>query len=161
MVKAVAEPERLTPAAAALVMFWAMMTPKIGRIHIDDAAGMILVHAEDLQLLDPRQSRSALASLLGVVGLLEHGLGNRAMLEQILRAEVGLVGQLLVIDRLQIGIEGIGDVRALHPEQQLALLHVVVEAHLDIDDAAVGEGDDRNLARDIREDGSGGVQFRG
>ena len=30
MVKAVAEPESVTPAAAALVMFWAMMTPEMG-----------------------------------------------------------------------------------------------------------------------------------
>ena len=83
------------------------------------------------------------------------------MLEKILGADIGFVGKLLVIDRLQIGIEGVGDVGTLHAEQQLTLLHVVAEARLDIDDAAVGQRDDRNLARNVRGDGSGDVQLWG
>ena len=48
MVKAVAEPERLTPAAAAIGHVLRHDDAGDGRIDIDDAAGMVLVHAERL-----------------------------------------------------------------------------------------------------------------
>ena len=81
--------------------------------------------------------------------------------EEILGAQVGLVGELLVVDGFQVGVEGVGDVRALHFEEQLAFFHVVVEAGLDVDHAAVGQRDDGNLAGDVGKDGAGGVQLGG
>ncbi len=45
-------------------------------------------------------------------------------------------------------------------EQQLAFLHVVVEARLDVDDAAAGQRDDGNFASDIGIHRSGDVQAR-
>ena len=83
------------------------------------------------------------------------------MLEKIVGAHIGLVGELLVVDCFQIGVEGIGDVRALHAEQQLALFHVVVKARFDVDHAAIGKRDDRNFAGDVGKDGPGSVQFSG
>ncbi len=76
-------------------------------------------------------------------------------------AKVGFVGELLVIHRFEIGIEGVGDVGTLHLEEQLAFFDVVVEAGLDVDDAAIGEGDDGNFARDVGEDAPGDVELGG
>ena len=74
---------------------------------------MVLVHAERLQLLFGRR-QVGLGVLFRVLGLLQHGLRDGAVLEQILGADVSLVGQLLVVDGLQISVEGVGDVGALH-----------------------------------------------
>jgi hypothetical protein len=52
---------------------------------------------------------------------------------------------------LQVGVKRIGDVRALHLHQQLALLHVVVEPSLDVDHAATGQRNDGNLASRYRD----------
>ena len=159
MVKAVAEPERLTPAADAPVTFWATMTPRDWRVDIHDAAGVVLVNAESFQLLFGG-SEVGFGVLLRVFGLLQHGLRDCAVLEQIVGPHVSHVGHVLVVGRLEIGVEGAGDVRALHLQQQLALLHVVVEAGLDVHHAAVGDRDDRNLARDVGKDGAGSRQLR-
>ena len=113
MVKAVAEPERVTPAAAALVTFWPTITPEMGAYTLTMLAGMVLVDAESLQLLFGG-SQIGLRVLLRVFGLLQHGLRDGAVLEEVLGAEVCLVGELLVVDGLQIGVEGVGDVGALH-----------------------------------------------
>jgi hypothetical protein len=43
----------------------------------------------------------------------------------------------------------------------LTLLHVVVEAGLDVHHAAIGQRDDRNLARDVGKDRAGGGQLGG
>ena len=43
----------------------------------------------------------------------------------------------------------VADVGALHAEQQLPLLHVVVEARLNVDDPAVGQGYDGDLEDQI------------
>ena len=66
---------------------------------------MVLVDAESLQLLFGG-GEVGLGVFLGVLGLLEHGLRDGAVLEEILGAHVGLVGQLLVVDGFQIGVEG-------------------------------------------------------
>ena len=100
MVKAVAEPERVTPAAAALVTFCAMMTPEIGAYTLTMLLGMFLVDAESLQLLFGC-CQIGLRIFLGSLRLLQHGLRNRAVLEKILGAEIGLVRKLLVIDGFQ------------------------------------------------------------
>ena len=63
-----------------------------GRINIDDAAGVVLVHAQSLQLLFGG-GEVGLCVLLGVFGLLQHGLGDGAVLEKIFGAHVSLVGQ--------------------------------------------------------------------
>ena len=83
------------------------------------------------------------------------------MFQKILGAQVGLVGQLLIVHGLEIGIEGGGYVGALHAEEQLALLHVVVEAGFDVDHATIGEGDYRDFAGDVGEDCASGCQLRG
>ena len=72
-----------------------------------------------------------------------------------------MLAKLLVVGGFQIGIECIGDVGALHLEQQLAFLHVVVEAGLDVDHAAIGQRDDGNFARDVGKDCAGCVQLGG
>jgi hypothetical protein len=67
---------------------------------------MVLVHAERLQLLFGGR-QVGLGVLLRVLGLLQHGLRDGAVLEQILGAHVSLVGQLLVVGGLQIGVEAL------------------------------------------------------
>src|ERR1700690_1374877 len=83
------------------------------------------------------------------VGLLNHGLGNSSMLEQITRTRISLVGELFIIDRLKKRIEGGADFRALHLEEQLSFFYLVVKASLDVDHPAVGKGNDGEFARDI------------
>ena len=83
------------------------------------------------------------------------------MLEQILAAKISLVGKLFVIGCFQISIESIGDIRALHLQQQLPPLHVVVEPSPDIDDAAVRHRDDGNLAGDVGKYRARGFQHAG
>ena len=46
-------------------------------------------------------------------------------------------------------------------KKQLAFLHVVVEAGLDVDHAAIGQRDDGNFAGDVGKDGAGGGQLGG
>ena len=89
-----------------------------------------------------------MASRLRVLGLLQHGLGDGAVFVEVLGAEIRLVVQLLVVHGLEVGIEGVGDVGALHLKEELAFFHVVVEARLDIDNTAVGERDD-GISREI------------
>ena len=57
-----------------------------GRIDIDDAAGMVLVHAQSLQLLFGC-GEVGLGILLRILGLLQHGLRDGAVLEEILGAQ--------------------------------------------------------------------------
>ena len=121
---------------------------------------MVLVHAEGLQLFFGCGD-VGLGVLLSVLRLFQHGLGNGAVLEQILGATIALVGELFVVGCFQICVESTCDVGALHLHQQLSLLHVVVEAGPDVHDAAVRHRDDGDLARDIGKDGAGGVQFAG
>ena len=66
---------------------------------VDDGAGMILIDTKDLQLLFSA-SEIGLGVLFRVFSLLDHGLRDGAVLEQIFSAEIGLVGQLLIVDGL-------------------------------------------------------------
>ncbi len=119
---------------------------------------MVLVHAEDLQLLSGR-IQIGFGVFLRVLRLLQHGLRDGSVLIQILRAQIRLVGELLVVRGLYIGVECAADVGALYAEQQLAFLHVVVEPRADVDHAAVGHGDHGNLARDVGKHRAGHVQL--
>jgi len=121
---------------------------------------MIFVDAEDFQLFF-RGGEVGLGIAFRGVSLLNHGLGDGSVLEEILCTEVGLVGELLVVHSFEISVEGAGDVGALDLEEELTFLHVVIEARLDVDDPAVGEGDDGDLARYVRKDGAGGAELGG
>ena len=115
---------------------------------------MIFVHAQSIELF-LRGGEVGLCILLSVFGLFQHGLRDGAVREQVLGAHEGLIRQLLVIGGFEVGVEGVGDVRALDFQKKLALLYVIVESSFDIDDAAIGHGDDWHLAIDVGEHRSG------
>ena len=74
------------------------------------------------------------------------------MLQQIVCSQISPVCKLPIVGCLEIGVEGVGDIRTLHLQQQLAFPYVIVEAGLDIDHAAIGQRDNRHLAIDVGED---------
>ena len=57
-------------------------------------------------------------------------------------------------DRLSIIGKGSGHVRALHPEEELALFHRVAEARVKFHHATGGNRNDRNAASNVRSDRS-------
>ena len=81
------------------------------------------------------------------------------MIVEVLCADIRFICKLLVVHRLEIHIEGIGNIRALYFQDKLALLHVVVEPGLDVDDAATGKRNDGHFAGDIRIDRAGDIQL--
>ena len=66
---------------------------------------------------------------------------------------------MLVVDGLEVGVEGGGDVGALDFHHQLALVDVVAQADVESDDAAVGEGENGDLAGDVGIDGAGDLEL--
>jgi hypothetical protein len=63
---------------------------------------MILVHAQRIQLLFG-SIQIGLGVLLRVLGLLQHGLRDGAVLEEIVGAKEGLVGHVLVVGGFEVG----------------------------------------------------------
>jgi hypothetical protein len=118
----------VTPAAAALVTFCADDDAGDRRVDIDDAGGDGLV-------LTPRVSSCCFGrgevglrvGFSGILRLLERGQRNRAVIVEVFGAVEGLMGKLLVVGGLEVSVERVGDIGALHLEKQLALLHVVIE----------------------------------
>jgi hypothetical protein len=98
---------------------------------------VILIDSQRVQLLF-RSNQVGLRVVLRVLGLFHLRLRNRAVCKQIFGAHQSQIRQVLVVHRLQVRIECIRDVRALHLQQQLSLLYVVVEPSANVDDAPAG-----------------------
>ena len=131
-----------------------------GSQHVHHRARVVFIHAVDLQLFFG-SGQVGFGVPFRVFRLLQHGLRNCAVIIEVLGAQVRLVVHLLVVFGLEIGVERIADVGALHAEEELTLSHVVVEPDLEVDDAAVGKRDDGDFAGDIGKDGAGDVQLVG
>jgi hypothetical protein len=78
-------------------------------------------------------------------------------IEQFVARERDL-GQVLVVYRLQIGVEGGGHIGTLHLHDQLTLVDEVAQPDVQRHHAAVGQGEHRNLTRDIGVDRAGHLQ---
>ncbi len=113
-----------------------------------------------LQLLLGR-GQVGLRILLAVIRDLQLALGNRALVIKNLGSFVLRARQPLVVDRLQVLIEGAGDVGALHLHEQLALLDVVSDLRMNRNHPARGQRNDRDGSGNIGIDRAGDVQRRG
>ena len=82
---------------------------------------MSRVNTEKMQLL-LRRRQIRLGVLLGVVRDFQLALGDRTLVIENLGSFILRMRQSLVIDRLQVLIEGVRDVSTLHLHEQLALL---------------------------------------
>ena len=118
------------------------------------------VDTEKMQLL-LRRRQIGLGVLLGVVRDFQLALGNRALVIKNLGSFVLRPRQSLVVDRLQVLIEGVGDVGALHLHQQLALLDVGADLGVNRNHTAGGDRNDRDGSGNIRIDRTGHVERRG
>ena len=74
---------------------------------------MILIDTKGLELLF-RGDQIGFGVFFGVLGLLKLAERDGAMIIKIFGANVCLVGKLFVVDGLQVGIEGVRRVSALH-----------------------------------------------
>jgi hypothetical protein len=70
------------------------------------------------------------------------------------------VRQLLVGDCLSIIREGTRDIRALHDEKNLPLLHLITEARFDFNHASSRERNHRHRPRHVRRDRPGRYDLR-
>ncbi len=107
-----------------------------------------------------RRCQIGLGVLLAVVRDLQLALGNRALIVKNFRSLILGTRESLVVDRLQVLIEGIGDVRALHLHEQLALLDEGAELGVDGNHPAGGDRNNRDGARDVGVDCPGYIQRR-
>ncbi len=118
------------------------------------------VDTKEMQLL-LRRCQIGLSVLLGVVRDFQLALGNRALVIKNLGSFFLRPRQSLVIDRLQVLIEGVGDVGALHLHEQLALLDVGADLGMNRNHTAGGYRNDRDGSGNIRIDRAGHVERRG
>jgi len=121
---------------------------------------VILVDPEDAELLLCGGERG-FGVVLRILRNLALAGGDGSLVQQELGAVELRLRQALIVDRLQVGLEGRRHVVALDLHQQLALLDGVSHARVDRDDAAGRDGDDRDGARDVGVDGAGHVELRG
>ena len=130
------------------------------RVDFDGFGGVILVDSEDAELLLGRGDRG-LGVVLRILRNFKLAGGNGSLVQQELGAVELRLGEVLVVDRLQVGLEGRGHVVALDLHQELALLDGVAHARVDRDNATGRDGDDGDGARDVGVDGAGHVELRG
>ena len=160
MVKAVADAREVTPAAAASVMFCATITPEMGAYTFTIGLGWALSTPKIFNC-SSAAVRSALASFSVSSACSTMDCEMAPCWYRSLARTYALLASCSSADGLRIGVESIADVWALHAEEQLAFLDVVVEPRTDIDDAAIGHGDHRNLARDVGKDRARHIQLVG
>ena len=118
MVKAVAVPEKVTPCGGRAGHVLRHDDAGDGRIHRTMLQGWFL-SMPSVFSCSSAAFRSACASFSASSACSSMLLRDGAVLIKVLGAHVGLVGHLLVVDGLQIDVECVGDVRALHLQQQL------------------------------------------
>lgn len=128
-----------------------------GCVDMHVVAGVIFIDAEDFELLFRREEIS-LGIVFAVLSGVLLGLGNGAFGEEKVVAVEGDGGKMLVVDGLEIAIEGGGDVGALNIHDELALMDVIAELDMEGDDATVGEREDREFAGDIGVDRAGDLE---
>ena len=112
-----------------------------------------------MQLLLGRR-QIGLGILLAVIGDFQLAFGDRALVVKNFGAFVLRPRQSLVVDRLQVLIEGVGDVGALHLHEQLALLDEGSDLRVDRNHPAGGDGDDRDGSGNIGIDRAGDIERR-
>jgi hypothetical protein len=124
---------------------------------VNCVARVISVDAEDSELLLGGEQVS-----LGIVFAVLRGFllrfGDSALVQEQVVAFEGDGGEVLVVDGLEIAIEGGGDVRALDVHDELALTDGIAELDMKGDDAAIGEGEDREFAGDVGVDRAGDLE---
>ena len=134
-----------------------------GRVDMDGITGVVLIDAEDDELLIGHLQIGH-GIVFPVLSRLELGLRDGSLVVKELVADEGDVGEMLVVDGLDVGIEGGRDIGGLDVHDQLALVDVIADIHFQGGDAAIGDGEDRdlvggvglNLAGDV-EAGEGGA----
>src|SRR5581483_1311495 len=75
-----------------------------GRIHIHQVGGVIFIYSEQLQLLIGG-NQIGFRVVFSSLRLIKHRLRNGAVLEEIFRANVVLVGKLFIVHGLEIRVE--------------------------------------------------------
>ena len=112
---------------------------------------MVFVDTEEMQLL-LRRRQIGLRILLAIIGDFQLALGDRALFVKNFGSFVLRSRQSLVVDRLQVLIEGVGDVGALHLHEQLALFDVGADLGVNRNHPAGGYRNDRDRSGNIRID---------
>src|ERR1700679_3160627 len=129
-----------------------------GRVDLNVLAGMILVDAEDFELLFGGDEVGLGIVFAGLCGFLL-GLRDGTLVEEQVVAIEGDGSEVLVVYGLEVGVEGDGDVGALNFHDELAFMDVIAETDVEGDNSAIGEGEHGNLARDIWIDRPGDLEF--
>ena len=123
-----------------------MTVPVAGALILTVSLGLF-IYAEDAELLLGGGEVPDFGVVLAVLGATWSWLSRMApTVEQEFVAVERDLGEVLVVDGLEVGVEGGGDVGALDFHDELALVHDVAEADVQSYYAAVGEREDQDLA---------------